>query len=85
MSPLDIRNFDLVIIGAGPAGAAAVVTARQKGLTVALLDKAEFPRDKLCGGLITGRNRMAFCQIFGDDISPDLFEMRHNNRVFHGG
>lgn len=48
-------THDLVVIGAGPAGSAAALRARQLGLSVALIDKARFPRDKLCGGGITGR------------------------------
>lgn len=44
-----------MILGAGPAGAAAALRARGLGLSVALIDKARFPRDKLCGGGITGR------------------------------
>lgn len=57
--------FDLVVSGAGPAGAAAAAEARALGLTVALVDRAEFPRDKLCGGGVTGRARGAIAQVFG--------------------
>ncbi|MCR8547840.1 geranylgeranyl reductase family protein [Salipiger sp. P9] len=48
-------RFDLIVLGAGPAGATAARVAARAGLRVALIDKAVFPRDKLCGGLITGR------------------------------
>lgn len=44
-----------MVIGAGPAGATAALRARSLGLSVALIDKARFPRNKLCGGAITGR------------------------------
>lgn len=37
------------MVGAGPAGAAAALAARRAGVTVALIDRAEFPRDKACG------------------------------------
>ena len=47
--------YDLAICGAGPAGAATAYYAAKSGLTVALLDKATFPRDKACGGLLTPR------------------------------
>ncbi len=58
-------EFDVVIIGAGPAGAAAAMTALKAGLSVALVDKARFPRDKLCGGLVSGRSLKALDKIFG--------------------
>jgi geranylgeranyl reductase family protein len=46
-------QYDLLVIGAGPAGSAAARHAAQRGLSVALVDRAEFPRDKTCGdGLI---------------------------------
>jgi len=47
-------HFDILIIGAGPAGSAAALALRQSGLRVGLLDKARFPRDKVCGDAIPG-------------------------------
>ena len=70
--------FDLVILGAGPAGAAAAVAARHDGLSVALVDKARFPRAKLCGGLVTGRCAGHLSEVFGLQIGPELFETRRN-------
>ncbi len=52
-------HADLLVIGAGPAGAAAAVTAARRGARVVMVDRAEFPRDKTCGdGLTTGALRM---------------------------
>jgi menaquinone-9 beta-reductase len=42
-------EFDVVIVGAGPAGSAAALAARRAGASVLLLDRDEFPRDKPCG------------------------------------
>ena len=47
--------FDIVIIGAGPGGAAAALALRHGGLRCLLIDKATFPRDKVCGDAIPGR------------------------------
>src|SRR4051794_17107332 len=43
--------WDLVVVGAGPAGAAAALGALRAdpSLSVALLDRDDFPRDKACG------------------------------------
>lgn len=57
-------DCDVLVIGAGPAGSSAALRARQLGLTVALIDKARFPRDKLCGGGITGRCRSHLDALF---------------------
>lgn len=44
---------DVVVIGAGPAGAAAAATLARAGREVLLADKATFPRDKCCGDGLT--------------------------------
>ncbi|MEU4213792.1 geranylgeranyl reductase family protein [Actinoplanes sp. NPDC026623] len=41
--------FDVAVVGAGPAGAAAALAARRAGASVLLIDRAAFPRDKPCG------------------------------------
>lgn len=45
-------TFDVVIVGAGPAGCAAALAARQEGLSVALLERETFPRPRVCAGWI---------------------------------
>ena len=42
-------RYDVAVVGAGPAGAAAALAARRAGARVLLLDRADFPRDKPCG------------------------------------
>ena len=48
------KNYDVLIVGAGPAGANAAISYKNlnPNLTVALVDKAIFPRDKSCGDAI---------------------------------
>ena len=45
--------FDLIIIGAGPAGCAMAHSLRDSSLKIAILDKAVFPRDKICGDALS--------------------------------
>ena len=45
--------FDAIIIGAGPAGSAAASLLARAGWKVALVEKAEFPRRKVCGEFIS--------------------------------
>jgi flavin-dependent dehydrogenase len=40
---------DALVVGAGPAGAATAILLAEQGLSVVLLDRAHFPRDKICG------------------------------------
>ncbi len=80
-----IEEFDLVIIGAGPAGAAAAVMARKAGLSVALIDKACFPRGKLCGGLVSGRSLKALDRILGTRPPRNIFQISRAVRFAWAG
>jgi geranylgeranyl reductase family protein len=50
------RDYDVVIAGAGPAGASAALYARRAGLSVLLLDRRKFPRDKICGDAVARKS-----------------------------
>ncbi|MGE5560923.1 MAG: geranylgeranyl reductase family protein, partial [Chloroflexota bacterium] len=50
---------DVLVVGAGPAGATAARVAAQAGLDVVLIDRHRFPRDKVCGGLLSLRAQRA--------------------------
>jgi len=51
-----MRSCDVVIIGAGPAGSSSAISLARLGYSVALLDKEQFPREKLCGDFINPSN-----------------------------
>jgi geranylgeranyl reductase family protein len=44
-----MEHWDVVVVGGGPAGAAAALAGRAAGCSVLILDRADFPRDKVCG------------------------------------
>jgi geranylgeranyl reductase family protein len=51
-----MRHFDVLIVGGGPAGSSlayALNSLTDQGLKIAILDKAEFPRQKVCAGWVT--------------------------------
>jgi geranylgeranyl reductase family protein len=50
---METKKFDVIIVGAGPAGASCAIRLANTGLKVALLDKATFPRDKTCGDALS--------------------------------
>jgi menaquinone-9 beta-reductase len=51
----DERMADVIVVGAGPAGASTAYHLAQCGVDVLLLEKASFPRDKICGDGLTPR------------------------------
>ena len=50
-----MRRYDAIVVGAGPAGSTCAYRLASVGASVLLLDRARFPRDKPCGGGVTGR------------------------------
>ncbi len=54
----------MLVVGAGPAGSASALRLARAGAKVLLVDRARFPRDKPCGGGLTGRAlRHAPCDV----------------------
>jgi geranylgeranyl reductase family protein len=78
-------RYEAVVIGGGPAGAAAAYTLAAAGRQVCLIDKAQFPRDKLCGGGLTFRAKRAFEQTFGQPWRADLFNTSRDVHFYSRG
>lgn len=70
-------KFDILIIGAGPAGTACALALRQSGLKVAIIDKAIFPRNKTCGDAIPGEGIQALLKEF-----PKLFDDVDTSKLY---
>lgn len=59
---------DVLIVGAGPAGAAAGTFLARMGLTVACVDRARFPRDKTCGDAVSSAG-LEIAAMMGAELS----------------
>jgi len=49
-------SFDAVVVGAGPAGSATAILLARSGWSVALIERQEFPRRKVCGECVAASN-----------------------------
>lgn len=74
------QEFDISIIGAGPAGCAAALALSSCGLKVALIDRYSFPRDKVCGDAIPGPAIKALTKAF-PFMHQSLFELKDKHRI----
>lgn len=79
------NKYDVIIVGAGPAGSTIGYLLAKKGKKVLVVDKENFPRKKLCGGLLTEKNINLMKNIFGKvdwnnfiDSSYNSFGIYHN-------
>jgi 2-polyprenyl-6-methoxyphenol hydroxylase-like FAD-dependent oxidoreductase len=78
--PLPQTQFDAVIVGAGPAGAAAAILLAKAGWSVALVEQQCFPRRKVCGECVAASNlpllaSLGVAQAFDAAAGPELREV----------
>lgn len=59
-------RYDVIVVGAGPAGSTAARECANRGLTVLMADRARFPRDKPCGGGVNMRT----ARLLPFDLAP---------------
>jgi flavin-dependent dehydrogenase len=83
------ESWDVVVIGAGPAGSSAAIASARSGLKVLLVDAKRFPRRKVCGGCLNRVSVKLLQQLIGPQhrlwesaIPLTGFRMTHRNRRF---
>jgi len=77
-----MEKYDAIVVGAGPAGSACAYLLAQKGVRVLLLDKAHFPRDKVCGDAIGGKALGVLARLGADGEMMQKGFQRSSGLVF---
>jgi flavin-dependent dehydrogenase len=79
--------FNLAIIGGGPGGCAAAITAARKGARVLLLERARFPRQKVCGEFVSAESLELLQNLLANDFHHLLTRARRifDSRIFLDG
>lgn len=74
--------WDVIVVGAGPAGASAAEACASRGLSTIVFDRQHFPRQKPCGGALS-RRALTY---LGGPIPPELVQRRiYGSRVHYDG
>ena len=73
----------VIVAGAGPAGSVCAYLLHKAGVEVVLLDKAQFPRDKICGGGLTHKAYKLLSDIY-PDFHYDYNGVRHIKVTVNG-
>jgi flavin-dependent dehydrogenase len=63
-----VTDYDIVVVGAGPAGSMAARIAALAGLRVAVIERHAFPREKLCGGFVSAKALAALNTTLPDEL-----------------
>lgn len=79
--------YDLIVIGGGPAGSSAAITAAREGARVLLLERGLFPRHKVCGEFVSAESLDLLDSLLGpnDQTSLENAIRISNTRVFLDG
>ncbi|HZU33224.1 MAG TPA: NAD(P)/FAD-dependent oxidoreductase [Candidatus Angelobacter sp.] len=64
---MEAAEYDLIVVGAGPAGSACAITAARAGARVLLLEKDTFPRQKVCGEFVSSESLGLLQGLLQDD------------------
>jgi menaquinone-9 beta-reductase len=81
----ETSTADVVIVGAGPGGSSAAYHLARHGLSVLLLEKTEFPREKVCGDGLTPRAVRQLVKM-GIDTRPEAGWLHNKGlRIIGGG
>jgi menaquinone-9 beta-reductase len=77
--------YDLIIIGGGPAGTAAAITAARNGVSVLILEQGRFPRHKVCGEFVSAESLALLQSLLPDTRLIDLAPRIPAARIFLDG
>jgi geranylgeranyl reductase family protein len=80
-------DADVIVVGAGPGGSSAAFHLARHGVNVLVLEKSEFPREKVCGDGLTPRavKQLIDMGVVGRDPKADGWQINKGLRVIGAG
>src|SRR6478672_3598171 len=78
-------TFDLAVVGGGPAGSAAAITAARAGARVLLLERGKLPRQRVCGEFVSSESIILLASLLGPTDLVDRAPRIPQARLFFDG
>jgi flavin-dependent dehydrogenase len=79
------NDFDLAVIGGGPAGTSAAITAARAGARVLLLERGKLPRQRVCGEFVSSESISLLASLLGPTDLVDSALRIPEARLFFDG
>ena len=70
-NPIETAGYDLAVIGGGPAGTSAAITAARAGVRVLLLERGKLPRQRVCGEFVSAESLDLLAALLGHGVDPE--------------
>jgi len=67
------KEYQAIIVGSGPAGAACAKALKNEGVEVLVIEKDKLPRNKTCSGILFGQTQVLLDQYFGGLPPGDVY------------
>jgi menaquinone-9 beta-reductase len=78
-------NFDLAVVGGGPAGTSAAITAARAGASVLLLERGKLPRQRVCGEFVSAESLALLGDLFNaSDLLDQALQISEARLFFDG-
>ena len=68
-----MEEYQVIIVGSGPAGAACAKALKDENIEVLIIEKEELPRHKICSGILFGQTQVLLKQYFGTLPSEEVY------------
>ena len=62
---LSAETYDVIVVGGGPAGSVMAWSLARRGVRVAVVERATFPREKVCGATSSNRRELRILEAMG--------------------
>ena len=78
------KVYDLIVIGAGPSGSTTAFKSAEMGIEVLLMDKCQFPREKVCGGYLSAKTLdLLGSRFLQEVVEQEIFGVRLYDRFLN--